>query len=87
MAWERCKACGAWRKVDIMVASDGWHQPPCYECGDPEYIEPFKEPIFSFEVPEQARFEYRESPRHIDHSPGLIFEAVPIQDQDISEEE
>ena len=40
MAAEPCKKCGKLRKIDIIVASDGWHQPPCYRCGDPGYIEP-----------------------------------------------
>jgi hypothetical protein len=35
-----CKVCGKIRKIDIILASDGWHQPPCYNCGDPGYIEP-----------------------------------------------
>lgn len=38
-----CPKCGKLRKVDIVCAPDGWHQPPCYNCGDPGYIEPFEE--------------------------------------------
>jgi hypothetical protein len=30
------------RKVDIIVASDGWHQPACVYCGDPGYVEPLE---------------------------------------------
>ena len=43
MAWHRCPKCGEWRKIDIVIASDGWHQPPCYSCGDPGYLEPLEE--------------------------------------------
>lgn len=39
MAAEPCKVCGHLRKIDIIMASDGWHQPQCYNCGDPGYIE------------------------------------------------
>lgn len=39
MAAEPCKKCGKLRKVDIIISSAGWHQPQCYNCGDPEYIE------------------------------------------------
>lgn len=42
MSAEVCKKCGKLRKVDIIIASDGWHQPPCYNCGDPGYIEPLE---------------------------------------------
>lgn len=45
MAWSPCKVCGELRKVDAIWASDGWHQPPCYVCGDPEYIEPHEKEI------------------------------------------
>lgn len=40
MSAHPCPKCGELRKVDIIHASDGWHQPPCYQCGDPGYIEP-----------------------------------------------
>lgn len=43
MAWHRCPKCGEWRKVDNCIGPDGWHQPPCYECGDPGYLEPLEE--------------------------------------------
>lgn len=43
MAWHACPKCGEWRKVDVVIASDGWHQPPCYACGDPGYLEPLEE--------------------------------------------
>jgi len=39
MSAEPCKVCGALRKVDIIHSSDGWHQPECFNCGDPAYIE------------------------------------------------
>src|SRR5690242_17300838 len=39
MAWDVCRVCGRLRKVDNVIASDGWHQPPCYRCGDPAYLE------------------------------------------------
>lgn len=41
MSAEPCEVCGNLRKIDIMASPDGWHQPPCYNCGDPGYIEPF----------------------------------------------
>ena len=45
MAWHRCPVCNAWRKVDNVISSDGWHQPPCYSCGDPGYIEPLESQV------------------------------------------
>lgn len=43
MAGMPCPKCGHIRKVDVVISSDGWHQPPCYNCGDPGYIEPIDE--------------------------------------------
>lgn len=45
MSWHRCPKCGEWRKVDVVVGPDGWHQPACYSCGDPEYFEPHEEAV------------------------------------------
>src|SRR6188768_1610342 len=48
MSAHPCPKCGQLRKVDIIHSSDGWHQPPCYHCGDPGYIEsilPEEEPM------------------------------------------
>jgi hypothetical protein len=42
MSWHRCPKCNSWRKVDINIGSDGWHQPACVHCGDPGYLEPFE---------------------------------------------
>lgn len=40
MAAEPCKKCGKLRKIDIVFAPDGIHQPPCIHCGDPGHIDP-----------------------------------------------
>jgi hypothetical protein len=47
MAWHNCPVCNELRKVDIMSTSDGWSQPPCYNCGDPGYLEPYSTEAFS----------------------------------------
>ena len=47
MAGIACPKCGKIRKIDIIAASDGWHQPPCYNCGDTGYIELFSDEIIS----------------------------------------
>jgi hypothetical protein len=41
MAGVACPKCGKIRKIDIISTPDGWNQPPCYNCGDPGYIEPY----------------------------------------------
>lgn len=41
MAAHRCPKCGELRKIDIIFAADGIHQPKCYHCGDPGYVEPY----------------------------------------------
>lgn len=47
MAGIPCKVCGKIRKINIIAAPDGWHQPSCYNCGDPGYIEPLSDEIIS----------------------------------------
>lgn len=41
MSAQPCRNCGELRKCDQVAAPDGWHQPPCYHCGDPGYTEPY----------------------------------------------
>ena len=41
MSWHYCPKCGAKRKVDTISTPDGWDQPACFNCGDPEYFEPY----------------------------------------------
>lgn len=45
MSAHPCPKCEKLRKVDIFITPDGWIQPPCYNCGDPGYLEPFDQKI------------------------------------------
>ena len=87
MAWAPCKKCKAWRKVDVIVSTDGWHQPACYECGDPEYLEPLDEHALDWTIPEQATFTLSDRDFGISHEPGLVMVPIPLSDQEYSLEE
>jgi hypothetical protein len=87
MAWAPCKKCKALRKVDVVVSTDGWHQPACYECGDPEYLEPLEKPAFDMAVPAQATFSLSERDFGITHVAGLVFVPVSLSDQEYPLEE
>lgn len=36
-----CTTCGALRKVEQVAAPDGWHNPPCWQCGAPAWTQPY----------------------------------------------
>lgn len=38
-----CPVCGAYRKVEQVSAEDGWHNPPCWSCGDPGWVQPYED--------------------------------------------
>lgn len=38
-----CEVCGVLRKVEQVFAEDGWHNPPCWSCGAPGWVQPPEE--------------------------------------------
>jgi hypothetical protein len=40
MSGIECPKCGTIRKIEQAFSTDGWHNPPCWYCGDAGWINP-----------------------------------------------